>query len=269
MNARARRAAPPSGTQSIERVVNLLRVVASRGRNGIRLGDITAASGLPSSTCFRILQRLEREGVLERHTVTRKYLLGPLIYELGLLASPGFLLAPRCEDALAALAERTQDTVYLSERRGIEAVCSARALGGYPIKALTLDVGIRRPLGIGAGGLAILCALPPAEAETIIAEHADRYPKLSTLSAGRVREAVAEGRERGYAFLEAAVYPGTAAVGVAIGTLVPMAAISVAAISARLDVTRRQEIAAEVQRQALLLGRQLEQSGALVGASVA
>lgn len=251
-------AAAPGGTQSIERVVNMLRVVASRGRNGMRLGDVTAATGLPSSTCYRMLQRLEVEGMVERHPVTRKYELGPLLYELGLLARPRFQLAARCEDTLASLAERTQDTVYLTERRGLEAVCSARALGDFPIKALTLDVGIRRPLGVGAGGLAILCALPPAEAEEIIEALADRYPKLSTLSAERVRAAVTEGRARGYAFLEAAVFPGTAAIGVAIPSLAPTAAISVAAIVARLDGARRVEVAAELQRHAQLLSRLLD-----------
>jgi DNA-binding IclR family transcriptional regulator len=209
-----------------------------------------------------MLQRLEREGMLERHPVTRKYLLGPLLYELGLLASPRFHLAQRCEDTLSALAESTQDTVYLSERRGNEAVCSARALGDYPIKALTLDVGVRRPLGVGAGGLAILSALPPAEAEDIITDQAERYPKLSSLSVERVRAAVAEGRERGYAFLDGAVHPGTAAVGVIIPTLTPMAALSVAAISSRLDEARRQEIAKELKHQALQLGLLLDRAAA-------
>lgn len=265
MTDRTRRSA--SGTQSIERVVNMLRAVASRGRSGMRLGDVTAATGLPSSTCFRMLQRLEGEGILERHPVTRKYMLGPLLYELGLLASPRFHLAHRCEDTLAALAERTQDTVYLSERRGNEAVCSARALGGYPIKALTLDVGIRRPLGVGAGGLAILCALPPAEADEIISALADNYPKLSNLNADRVRMAVAQGRERGFAFLDGAVYPGTAAVGVTIPGLAQMAAISVAAISTRLDESRRREVATELQRHAALLSRLLDRTMAPAAAS--
>lgn len=264
MNAREPVEASLSGTQSIERVVNLLRVVASRGRSGMRLGDVTKSTGLPSSTCFRMLRRLESEGMVERHPVSRKYALGPLIYELGLLARPRFHLAELCEDTLASLAERTQDTVYLSERRGLEAVCAARALGDYPVKALTLDVGIRRPLGVGAGGLAILCALPAAEADEIINALADRYPKLSTLNAARVRDAVAEGRERGYAYLDEAVYPGTAAVGVAIPSQVPMAAVSVAAISSRLDASRRQVVAAELQRHALLLGRLLDRSMASV-----
>jgi DNA-binding IclR family transcriptional regulator len=200
------------------------------------------------------------EGLVERRAVTRKYALGPLLFELGLLARPRFSLAERCEPALTELAEQTQDTVYLSERRGNEAVCSARALGDYPIKALTLDVGVRRPLGVGAGGLAILCALPPAEAEDIITGHAERYPKLSSLSLERVRELVEQGREQGFAFLDGPVHPGTAAVGVIIPTLAPMAALSVAAVSSRLEPSRRLEIAAQLQVQAARLSRLLDRS---------
>ena len=185
---------PRRGTQSIERVVGMLRVVASRGRNGMRLGDVATASGLPTSTCFRMLQRLEVEGLVERHPVTRKYFLGPLLHELGLLARPRVQLAAHCEPVLAEIADATKDTVDLSGRRGLEAVCTARALGDYPIKALTLDVGIRRPLGVDAGGLAILCALPPDEAGEIIDANARRCDKLSALDPARVRAAVDEGR---------------------------------------------------------------------------
>lgn len=252
-----------SGTQSIERVVSMLRVVASRGRSGMRLGEVTAASGLPMSTSFRMLQRLELEGLVERHPVTRKYFLGPLLYEFGLLARPRVLLADRCEQALTELAGYTKDTVYLSERRGLEAICSARALGDYPIKVLTLDVGVRRPLGVGAGGLAILCALPKAEADEIIEANGQRYGKLSAMDASRVRAAVSVGREQGFAFLDSPVIPGVAAVGVAFlaGNLI--AAISVAAISTRLDPARRAVVAVELQRQArrltqALTGREAE-----------
>ncbi len=246
-----------SGTQSIERAVGVLRVVASRGRSGMRLGELATASGLPTSTCFRMLQRLEAEGLVERHAVTRKYFLGPLLYELGLLARPRYPLAERCEPAMAELAELTKDTVYLSERRGLESICAARVLGDYPIKALTLDVGVRRPVGVGAGGLAMLCALPPAQAEDIIEANTPRYRQHSTLDAAQVRTAVIAGRARGFAFLDGPVVPGVAAVGVAFPADNPVAALSVAAISTRLDEQRRTEIAAALQRQALRLTRGL------------
>jgi hypothetical protein len=141
-----------SGTQSIERVVGMLRVIASRGRRGMRIADVVSVSGLPMSTCFRMLQRLELEGLVYRDPLTRKYHLGPLLYELGLLAQPRYRLSEMCDEALQVIADQTQDTVYLSERRGSESICTSRALGDYPIKALTLDVGIRRLMGVGAGG---------------------------------------------------------------------------------------------------------------------
>jgi DNA-binding IclR family transcriptional regulator len=238
-----------TGTQSIERVVEMLRVVASRGRRGMRIADVAVVSGLPMSTCFRMLQRLEMEGLVERDALTRKYHLGPLLYELGLLARPRYELSTLCHEALEHIAEHTQDTVYLSERRGPESICTHRALGDYPIKALTLDVGIRRPMGVGAGGLAILCALPPAEANDVIAANSHRYSKFANFNVDFLRAAVTEGRERGYSFLDSAVTPGLAAVGVAFPAEDPVAAISVAAISSRLGPARRAEVAREIQQQ--------------------
>lgn len=149
----------------------------------MRIGEIAATSGLPQSTCFRMLHRLEAEGLVDRDAHTRKYYLGPLLYELGLLARPRYRLSELCDSALQKLAEVTQDTIYLSERSGLEAVCTHRALGDYPIKSLALDVGIRRPLGVGAGGLAILCALPPDEAESIIDANAPKYEKYGFVTA--------------------------------------------------------------------------------------
>lgn len=232
-----------TGTQSIGRVVSMLRIVASRGKGGMRIGEIAATSGLPQSTCFRMLQRLEAEGLVTRAGHTRKYYLGPLLHELGLLARPRYRLSELCEGALQTLAEITQDTVYLSERSGLEAVCTYRAIGDYPIKSLALDVGIRRPLGVGAGGLAILCALPEDEAESIVEANASKYEKFGFVTAPYLREALKMGRELGYACLDSVATPGTAAIGIAFPPENPIAAISVAAISGRLESHRRNEVA--------------------------
>ncbi|MBU4609960.1 IclR family transcriptional regulator [Achromobacter sp. GG226] len=238
-----------TGTQSIERVVGMLRVVASRGRRGMRIGDVVSVSGLPLSTCFRMLQRLELEGLVERDPVSRKYHLGPLLYELGLLAQPRYRLSELCDPVLSAVAEATQDTAYLSERRGAESICTGRALGDYPIKALALDVGIRRPMGVGAGGLAILSALPAVEADAIIDANAHRYARFGDFDLDLLREGVAQARVNGYAFLDSVATPGSAAVGVAFPPEHPVAALSVAAISARMGTERRAEVAAILQRQ--------------------
>lgn len=238
-----------TGTQSIERVVGMLRVVASRGRRGMRIADVVSVSGLPMSTCFRMLQRLELEELVVRDPLTRKYHLGPLLHELGMLAQPRYHLSELCDQALRAIADETQDTVYLSERRGAESICTSRALGDYPIKALTLDVGIRRPMGVGAGGLAILSALPEAEAEWVVQANGARYAKFGAFDPAFLRAAIAEARAQGYAFLDSAATPGSAAVGIAFPPDNPIAAVSVAAISSRLGPKRRAQVAKIIQQQ--------------------
>jgi DNA-binding IclR family transcriptional regulator len=127
---------------------------------------------------------------------------------------------------------------------------------------LTLDVGVRRPLGIGAGGLAILCALPDKEADEIIAANAALYPSLSAMDAEQVRAAVQQGRKQGYSFLDGPVIPGVASVGVAFAVGHSIAAISVAAISTRLDPTRRAAVAAELHKQVRSLSGSLEPEAA-------
>jgi len=247
----------------------MLRVVASRGRNGMRIGEVAATSGLPQSTCFRMLQRLEIEGLVDRDARTRKYFLGPLLHELGLLARPRYRLSELCDGALHRLADITQDTIYLSERSGLEAVCTNRALGDYPIKVLPLDIGIRRPLGVGAGGLAILCALSEAEAEAVIQANEHRYEKFASFNVNFLREAVAAGRRQGYSFHDGAVTPGFAAMGVAFPAENPVAAISVAAISGRLEAGRREEIAREMHHQVRRIATAITSTAQVPGAEAA
>jgi DNA-binding IclR family transcriptional regulator len=238
-----------SGTQSIERAVGLLRVIASRGRRGMRIAEVSATSGLAHATCFRMLQCLQAEGLVDKDAHTRKYYLGPLVHELGLLARPRYRLSEFCDGAMRALAEQTQDTVYLSERSGLEAVCTARHTGDYPIKVLPLDVGIRRPLGVGAGGLAILGAMPADEAESVVRINGPRYQAFGGLTAERMLQAVAETRQRGYSFLDSVATPGSAALGVALPSEHPVAAISIAAISGRMPAGRHEELFDALQAQ--------------------
>lgn len=249
---------PRSGTQSIERAVGVLRVIASRGRRGMRIAEVVSMSGLTHSTCFRVLQRLHAEGLIDKDDHTRKYYLGPLIHELGLLARPRYRLSEVCDGALRELAESTQDTVYLSERSGLEAVCTARYMGDYPIKVLPLDVGIRRPLGVGAGGLAILGAMDPEEARSVVEMNGAHYAGFGGLTLERMWQAVNETRERGYSFLDNVATPGSAALGVALTPDHPVAALSVAAISGRMQTSRHEALAQAIRDQVARLADTLQ-----------
>ncbi|WP_220432999.1 IclR family transcriptional regulator C-terminal domain-containing protein, partial [Raoultella terrigena] len=75
------------------------------------------------------------------------------------------------------------------------------------------------------------------------------YARFGTFEPGFVQRAVADTRAQGYAFLDSAATPGTAAVGIAFPPDNPVAAISVAAISSRLGPERRAQVAEVIARQ--------------------
>lgn len=246
-----------TGTQSLERAVSVLRVIASRGRQGLRLKDVAEISGLSVSTSFRMLQYLLSEGLLDKNQMAGKYHLGPLIYELGLLARPRYSLSEVCDQSMQNLAEKTQDTVYLSERSGLEAVCTLRKLGDYPVKVMPLDVGIRRPLGVGAGGLAILGAMAEEEAESIIQSIGDNIHHFGQLTPSSLRRFVTQAKQQGYSYMPGAT-PLTGAVGVAFPANSPLAAISISAISSRMTEQRQAEIAQMIKQETTFIEEKLK-----------
>lgn len=68
------------------------------------------------------------------------------------------------------LARRTDDTVFLVVRSGDYGHCLHCEEGSYPVKALVLQVGGMRILGIGSAGVTLLSALPDDEVTGLIAE---------------------------------------------------------------------------------------------------
>jgi DNA-binding IclR family transcriptional regulator len=141
--------------QDVERVDRALH-----NRVGLRVVDLCRLTGLRRPTAHRLLQCLARENLIVRNARTRNYHLGRLVYELGVTATPSVRLEDICGPHLKALAAATGDMAFLTLRSGLDAVCIGREEGAFPIRTYTLEVGTRRPLGIGAGSLAILAALP-------------------------------------------------------------------------------------------------------------
>jgi DNA-binding IclR family transcriptional regulator len=162
------------GAQGVHRVADLLRAIASHDAAGARLLDLARQCRLEPPTTHRLLKALDAEGLVARDPSARTYTLGPLTFELGLAAAHHFRARDLCAQALQAIAEHTGDTVFLSMRSGLDTVCIDRREGRFPIKTLTLDVGTRRPLGLGAGGLALLAALDDAEIDAVLGANAWR-----------------------------------------------------------------------------------------------
>lgn len=242
--------AAPQGALGTVRIAALLRIVAAHNSDGLKLNQIAQLAGLEQSTAHRIVTALHSVGFLAREAGGRRYHLGPLLFELFTTAFPHFNPREICAPAMTALAERVGDTVYLSVREGLDALCTDRVEGSYPIRTCTLDVGQRRPLGIGAASLAILSALPETEAQLIIEQCAPRYPEHG-LTPAAVAEAVARVRETGYVYQSAITSGEVMAVAMPITgrTGHPYGALSITAIASRMTPERAAEVAVALREE--------------------
>jgi DNA-binding IclR family transcriptional regulator len=251
-----------SGTQSIHRAIVLLRAIASRGRAGSRLLDLAKHARLAPPTAHRILRCLVEENIVAQDPDTHRYLLGHLVFELGLAAAPQFNLRQIVEPSLRRVAEKTGDTAFLIARSGFDTVCLDRQEGAFPIKALTLDVGTRRPLGVGAGGMALLLSLPDDEIERIVAANGTRLKDYGRLNVPIVTGMIARGKQLGYALNDRQETPGVISVGLPVSNRYgpPYAAISVGAISSRMSAERQKEIAAIMKGEVRSLEKRLAEA---------
>ncbi|HLT99031.1 MAG TPA: IclR family transcriptional regulator [Burkholderiaceae bacterium] len=250
---------PTQGTQSVQRVVALLRALVPLSKRGASAVELAAATGIDRTTAHRILKCLAQEQVLAFNPEKRKYQFGPLVSEMGSAASETLDLPALCRPTLVRIADDVGDTVFLMVRRGDEAVCADRLSGNYPVKTFVVDVGVYRPLGIGAGNMAILSALPHDVADLLLEHNQPRYAQYPEMTVSRVRKLMEESRQRGYVVMDVIGVEGVRAVGVPVMVHErPIAALSIAAISARMAEQRVANLATLLRREAETLGRLLE-----------
>jgi DNA-binding IclR family transcriptional regulator len=109
-------------TQSIHRAAAILREVARRSKDGIRLSEISQDLGLNNTTVHRLLSSLVEEGLVSFDTLSKRYHLGFQLASMG-FASQQYMITQCCSGAVEALAQETGDTVYLFLKLGSDALC--------------------------------------------------------------------------------------------------------------------------------------------------
>ncbi|MDB5874189.1 MAG: IclR family transcriptional regulator [Ramlibacter sp.] len=197
----------------IRRAAVILRTLATVGSRGAPLTGLAHSVGLPNATLHRLLKQLIEERLAMQIEGSRHYALGPLAYEIGLAAARQFDMRSLFSPVLAELAAQTGETVYLILRSGNEAVCIDRVEGPSPVRVVKLQVGSRRPLGLGAGGLAILAALAGDEAERVLRTVAGPIEHEWHLSEAFLRKSLLASQRDGYALIRNRITPGVTAVG--------------------------------------------------------
>ena len=237
------------GAQSVDRALMLLSLIGRHCEHGATLATIVEGSGLNRPTARRLVLALMRSRLVEQDAVTRRYFLGEEAYVLGILASHRFGFLDCAQESLSTLSRRCGDTSFASIRRGDFSVCLHREEGAFPIRTHALLPGHRHPLGVGAGGMAMLAALGDGEVERVLAANASScVERYAAYTPEAIRADIAFARNRGFALNPGRVLQNSWAIGMAVrypdGRVV--GALSIAAIDSRMGEARQEQLARDL-----------------------
>jgi DNA-binding IclR family transcriptional regulator len=241
--------APIIPINSAQKVCAILRTLSS----GVpmRLTAIAESATLNKVTALRILDTLCQEGFVRRLAGSKLYALGAEALAIAVATREVPNIAQLARPSLVRLAVHSEDAVLFGIRSGVEVAYLDREVGGFPIQANYLHVGSRRPLGVGAGGMAMLAFLPDRDIDglmPLIAPHLARFPRFSEES---IRKGIAAAREEGAVVMLDLIVErmGGIAVPVVSREGEVMGAFSVVGLSERLHA-RRADLVATLQREA-------------------
>jgi IclR family acetate operon transcriptional repressor len=244
----------PGGVQSLHRALDLLEVVASHGGQ-MAIGEIAAVSKLPLPTIHRLLRTLVERGYM-RQLPSRRYAIGFRLIPLA--ATANALVGADTGATLAHLVAELGETANLAVLSGDSAEYVAQAPSPHSMRMFT-EIGRRVRLHSTGVGKALLSRMEDDEVSAIIRRVGlPAQTEHSIVTENRLRAALAEIRQRGYAIDEEEQELGVRCIAVSItGQYISPMAVSVSGPVSRVTddfVTRAvpllqnaaQEIGAEL-----------------------
>lgn len=229
---------------SVQKACRILSVMGEPGQK--RLTEIARLTGLNKVTALRLLEILCKEGFVFRDEKRKTYNLGDEVIVLSRAARARDDLRLRARASLIRLAVYSEDTVLLSARHGTESVVIDREVGSFPIRAAYMDVGSRRPLGVGAGAMAVYGAMPSDERESVLPEISRKLSSFPNYSEEYIVSEAEETNRRGYTVVLNQIIDRMGAVGVPIVGLdgTPIGGLAIAALSDRVSSRTEQLVSA-------------------------
>ena len=247
--------------QSLGRALDLVEMIAARGKDGARLTDLARELGMSKAAVYALLQTLLARGFLSDFSegANRRYRLGLSLARLGDMAVANIALADVAMPALRKLTAELGMTSRLAILDEGYAVVVGRVDAPGAIR-FDAALGRRELPHCSAVGKALLSAMPGAEAQLIL-ERAGlprRTPRTITALPQLMKE-LAVSHERGFAVDDEEDTEGVSCIGSCVygrGGAVA-GAISVTGLKPRDWRERMGELGERVRQCATAVSRQL------------
>jgi IclR family transcriptional regulator, acetate operon repressor len=224
----------------------LLLLLLFREQPRVRLTDACKYLGVAHSTAHRLLAMLAHHGFVQQEPVTRAYIAGPALVEVGLAVVGSLNVREQARPIMEELAAELGETVHLGVLEGnqvryVDGVESERAL------RVVARTGTLAPAHCTSLGKALLAQMTDEQVATLYPTSAEPFTARtdnSITSQLRLMNELAHVRERGYAVNSGEAEEDVGSVAIAFRDFVGrLAAIAVAAPTSRLNAQRISRIA--------------------------
>ncbi|WP_433566746.1 IclR family transcriptional regulator [Nocardia sp. CA-151230] len=225
-------------------------------------GEISDRLGVARSTGYRYLQSLVGGGFIEE--ATGGFRLGPRIFELARLARVGLGLSEVALPVMRSLAARVNETVLLTRRSGRSVVCLDLVEAKHAVR-LSYERGHVLPINAGAAAEVLLAWADPDEVAGVLeGAPLERFTAKTLTDADALRTRFLHIRKRGVAIsqgeLDEHILGVAAPIRDASGAV--CAAISVAALAARIPRAELKNVEVAVRSAAHAITAELERRDA-------
>lgn len=249
------------GAALVGKALDLLNLIGEAAP--ISAADLTARTGWPRASVYRILSALTAGGYARLDPREHGYVLGYRLLELAQHARDADNLIDIAAPELRRLRNLTGETAYLVALQGDEAMSLSRLESPHAHRSLSIGHGVRRPLHCTAPGKAMLARLPAAEIERRI-----EAPRLTQMTAASITDPdelrlhLRDVNARGFAIDDEETLDGVRSVGAAIvdpdGRV--LAGISIAGPAYRLTPGRAMQLGPEIAAAARQIGRRMAET---------
>jgi len=245
---------------TVAKAFQILERIAASGHSP-SLSDLSHELGISKSTVHGITAALEAAGAVVRDHRTKRYSLGPTLFELGSAVHSRLDLKDTARPVMQALMERTAESVFLGIRNN-DHVAIIDIVESHQDLKITAPVGTRIPLLAGATGKVFLAGLPEARARELIEDRGlHPYTEHTITDPGRYLAELELARRNGYALDHEEYISGVHAVAAPIAGAQPAAAIWVVGFTPSLGTDRMTQVAAATLEAARAISRAIEQRG--------
>lgn len=235
-------------------VATAIRLLNAFSEEEVEIG-VSALSkrlGIAKSTVHRLAVTLVSEGLLEQNPENEKYRLGITLFRLGALVRQRMNVSNESKPHLIQLRGLTSETVHLAILNQHQIMYVYNLESTQAIRARS-DVGVRKPAYCTAEGMAMLAFQPEEFVDHVIADGLIPLTVHTRTEPERLRVALNEVRQRGYAVedeeseigmrcIAAPIRDGSGSVVAAVGVAGPVQRLSKKTIGAFApDVVRTAE----------------------------